>query len=56
MHQCIFGDDILCQCWGKESKLDYSSSRLSVCLEILRQLWGRGSKLDDSSSRLSVYI
>ena len=30
MHQCIFGDDILHQCWGRESKLDYSSSRLSV--------------------------
>ena len=30
MHQCIFGDDILCQCWYRESKLEYSSSRLSV--------------------------
>jgi len=30
MHQCIFGDDILCQCWCGESKLDDSSSRLSV--------------------------
>jgi hypothetical protein len=30
MHQCIFGDDILCQCWCRESKLEYSSSRLSV--------------------------
>ena len=30
MHQCIFGDDILCQCWCRESKIEYSSSRLSV--------------------------
>ena len=30
MHQCIFGDDILCQCCCRESKLEYSSSRLSV--------------------------
>jgi hypothetical protein len=30
MHQCIFGDGILCQCCYRESKLEYSSSRLSV--------------------------
>ena len=30
MHQCIFGDDILHQCWGRASKLDYTFSRLTV--------------------------
>ena len=34
MHQCIFGDGILCQCWCRESKLEYIPSRLSVYIWI----------------------
>jgi hypothetical protein len=53
MHQCIFGDDILCQCWYRESKLEYSSSRFSVYIRrFCVGVWGRGSKFEYISTRL----